>query len=227
MVHKDKLPDAERIARRKETTARYREKNREKCLEATRKNHANNPERKRAYDAEWKATNEAYIQSQKEYREANKDKLNAQTVAWQKANPDHFKAYQKQYAVDNSESAKERNRQWRKKNPVKAAAYKAQWARNNKDKRVLMAQKRRAAKMNCSGFVKSDAIKTLLKLQKCKCSACCADLKKTGHHLDHIMPLSKGGSHSDRNLQLLCPRCNLTKSAKHPVDFMQEKGYLL
>lgn len=41
------------------------------------------------------------------------------------------------------------------------------------------------------------------------------------------MPLAKGGEHTPFNIQLLCPRCNVRKSAKHPVDFMQENGYLL
>lgn len=32
---------------------------------------------------------------------------------------------------------------------------------------------------------------------------------------------------ADENVQLLCSRCNLSKGAKHPVEFMQSQGYLL
>jgi hypothetical protein len=29
------------------------------------------------------------------------------------------------------------------------------------------------------------------------------------------------------NVQLLCPPCNLKKHAKDPIQFMQERGFLL
>jgi len=69
-------------------------------------------------------------------------------------------------------------------------------------------------------------ISNLKVLQKNKCAVCKVSISG-GYHIDHIMPLKLGGKHEPLNLQLLCPHCNLTKSAKHPVDFMQEKGFLI
>lgn len=228
MNHKDKLSDEERIARRKQATARYREKNLEKCREATLKSQAKNPERKREYDAAWRQRQADHIKAQQlEYRIANRDRINAQTIAWQKSNQEIFKAYQKQYAIDNSDHQKAKAKKWREDNPGLSASYAVQWAAENRDRRVINEQRRRAKKIHSNGDLGPDSIKRLLVLQKGKCVVCMVDLKTTKHHLDHIMPLSKGGEHSMANVQLLCPRCNLTKSAKHPVDFMQEKGFLL
>ena len=66
----------------------------------------------------------------------------------------------------------------------------------------------------------------LYALQKGKC-ACCARSIKNGYHIDHIIPLALGGKNTDDNVQLLRPRCNQRKSAKHPIDYMQSKGLLL
>lgn len=45
--------------------------------------------------------------------------------------------------------------------------------------------------------------------------------------MDHIVPLALGGSNTDGNIQLLRATCNQQKHAKHPVVFMQERGFLL
>jgi hypothetical protein len=41
------------------------------------------------------------------------------------------------------------------------------------------------------------------------------------------MPLALGGSNTDDNMQLLRAICNYHKYTKHPIDFMQSKGFLL
>lgn len=63
-------------------------------------------------------------------------------------------------------------------------------------------------------------------LQRDQCVICRCSLVN-GFHLDHIYPLAMGGKHERRNLQLLCPTCNVRKSAKHPIDYMQSRGFLL
>jgi hypothetical protein len=39
------------------------------------------------------------------------------------------------------------------------------------------------------------------------------------YHVDHVMPLSKDGLHDKDNIQLLCPKCNLSKAAKDPYEW--------
>lgn len=77
-----------------------------------------------------------------------------------------------------------------------------------------------------TGRLQPGSIKKIGELQRWKCAICkCVITEK--YHADHIYPLAKGGVHSALNIQLLCPSCNVRKSAKDPIDYMQARGFLL
>ncbi|MDR2892962.1 MAG: HNH endonuclease [Deltaproteobacteria bacterium] len=46
-----------------------------------------------------------------------------------------------------------------------------------------------------------------------RCKMCGASAADTKLHVDHIIPVSRGGITEERNLQTLCQRCNLGKGA--------------
>ena len=84
--------------------------------------------------------------------------------------------------------------------------------------------KRRAIKK--SGDVTT---KQLLELQQNakNCYWCNTSLKNKVVHIDHYVPLSRGGLHTITNLVVACSECNLKKHAKDPFVFALEKGRLL
>lgn len=76
------------------------------------------------------------------------------------------------------------------------------------------------------GKLPRGTVSGLMEAQKGRCVYCRIDIRKS-YHVDHIQPLSGGGKHERENIQLLCPTCNVRKSAKDPIQFAQEKGLLL
>ena len=78
-----------------------------------------------------------------------------------------------------------------------------------------------------AGAIDAAVVNFLMHAQRGKCAVCKTSIAGAPYHLDHIKPLARGGTNQRTNLQLLCPPCNLSKSAKDPIDFMQSRGFLL
>lgn len=98
------------------------------------------------------------------------------------------------------------------------------WIINNRDKhrvRVRRNQdKRRQQKFqNTIGpaFTYQD-VELQRKAQNNHCWWCGKALKDT-YHIDHRIPLSRGGSNSAENICLTCPTCNLSKNNKLPWEW--------
>jgi 5-methylcytosine-specific restriction endonuclease McrA len=84
--------------------------------------------------------------------------------------------------------------------------------------------KRRGARVE---RVTSAQLERLMQKQRFRCAICLVKIPEKRRHLDHVMPISRGGKHAISNLQWLCPPCNIEKRDKDPIDFMQKLGFLL
>jgi 5-methylcytosine-specific restriction endonuclease McrA len=141
------------------------------------------------------------------------------------------------YAERNREQEKRRVARWRKEKPEKAVeTHRIYYLKNQSKVRAatrayrnanLEAYKEygrqyRSARRAGGGRLSKGYIARLMATQNSACPACRSDLRISGHHIDHIVPISKGGLHCDANVQLLCPPCNRRKSAKNFDDFLAE-----
>ena len=109
---------------------------------------------------------------------------------------------------------------------ARKSAYMAARYAANPEAMKIKKHKRRA-RLLAGGALSRDIVERLKALQRGMCAGCGCNLSKSGQHIDHIVPLAKGGANTDDNVQLLCPPCNLAKNAKHPIDWAQENGRLL
>lgn len=145
-------------------------------------------------------------------------------MAWAKANPERHQENRRVGAK--RRAGKDRERRMQPSFKAKRQAYMAVYYRLHSDKFKARARDRKAVVRGGSGRVRPGRVKELMRLQRGRCAVCRVALAKSGVHVDHVMPLHRGGEHEGANLQLLCPTCNRAKSAKHPVDFMRERGFL-
>ena len=164
----------------------------------------------------------------KEHTALNRDEKLAYLKDWREKNIEEVREKEKirsrKYRKEFPERRQLINKKYRESNKEKVAASGRRWKQANPDAVRLMKHRRRCRKG--TDVLSKGIIKKLYELQKGRCP-CCNDKLGDDYHLDHIMPLSRGGENIDSNVQLLRSVCNLNKHAKHPIDYMQSKGFLL
>ena len=209
---------------------------------SNKKSYLSNPEKSAASRAAWRAANieklkvlgAAYYQknkvkhaqSSKKWANENRQKVNANNAAYKAANPEKERAAGAAWRKANPEKHNQNKANWRAANPERVRETSAAWFKANPEARRIYSQNRRALKNSSGGTLSKDLANKLLKLQK-GMRPCCGLVLRGDYHMDHIMPVSLGGANTDDNIQLLHSLCNLKKNAKHPIDFMQSKGFLL
>lgn len=186
-----------------------------------------NIERIKARDAAYVAANKEKISARGfVYRENNKELLKEKNKRNYENNAESQKAAKRIKYKENGEAIRAKVQAYRAANKDKVKDLIVKWHQENPDARRVHHENRRARLKNSTGRLSAGLAKKLLLLQRGKC-ACCGKSLDGGYHLDHIMPLALGGENIDSNMQLLTPSCNNQKYSKHPIDFMQSRGFLI
>ncbi len=134
-----------------------------------------------------------------------------------KNNPDYFNDWRRA----NPDAIRIAKRKWYLKDPSKRVMAALRWVIKNREKARAAVRNRTARRKLAKGRHTAEQVLAMLYAQKWICVGCGKSIKKK-RHIDHIMPLTLGGSNYIRNLQGLCPSCNCSKNAKHPKAWMRE-----
>jgi hypothetical protein len=187
------------------------------CRSQTRRKHyLDNREHTLAVNRKWALAHpEQCAAIQKKYQTQNRDKRTELHRNWIKNNPERARE------LDNQSKARRRNKnpeQFREKQRVRQE----RWIKNNLERRRMIAraagQRRRALERNADGSHTVNDIQSLYQESNGRCWWCGKDTNGN-YHIDHRVPLSKGGSDSVRNLCISCPDCNRKKNDRLPYEF--------
>ena len=126
-----------------------------------------------------------------------------------------------------SQKGRQKVRAWQAANRDKMRAASNRWKAENREACRVHDNNRRSRKRSVAGAFTSADIADINRLQGYKCANGCGTSTRDFRHIDHIVPLARGGHNGRRNLQLLCAPCNWSKHKKDPIDWARDNGRLI
>lgn len=120
---------------------------------------------------------------------------------------EHQRVYHAEWYKKNKQKKLTNAVVWAKSNPVKIKAHQTKH-RHTHPEYDFNKKSRRRQRIDASCFVVSK--NEILKMRQKPCIYC----GEKSSHIDHVIPLSRGGQHRIGNLAPSCMKCNLTKNNK-------------
>lgn len=189
--------------------------------EYRRQRRKENPEADRLY---YEANKAELLKKQSKYaktrRRNNPEEVLAVQAAYREKNREKIRQYQSKWYEKNRQKERKRLNEYYQKNPDKRAEANARreaWRRQNRDKARSYMRNRRARIAEVGGTHSGEDIAKIFDGQKGHCWWCTKKLGKK-YHVDHRIPIAKGGSNGPENLVIACPKCNQYKGSRMPWE---------
>lgn len=165
-------------------------KNKEKHTEYHRQYYESHAEEQREYHRKYRAENPDKV------REINRKQYNK--------HPEKMREYSRNYQAVHKEQKRKYLNNYRKENPGKVHHWRLKREHSSFEdftkedvKRQLLAQTDEKGRLHCW---------------------LCGRVIEGQYHIDHWIPLSRGGTNKSDNIRIMHPRCNLKKHAKTPLQ---------
>jgi len=153
-----------------------------------------------------------------QWRKEHADEIAQYSVQWRQEHHEEIAQYNAQWRQDHPQY----DVQWAKEHAEEKAHNNAQWRKANPDKCRAARNRRRARKLGNGGSHTAADIQRQGDLQYWLCwwrmPGCAIDCKDD-YHVDHLVPLARGGHNNPSNIVISCPHCNYSKNDKTPDEF--------
>jgi 5-methylcytosine-specific restriction endonuclease McrA len=158
-----------------------------------------------------------------ESRHAEYERTREHKREYAQENAERIAQRKREYRIANIERFSEKDRDHHAANRDKRNAKIRAWAAANRERVLANAAKHRALRDAAPGVFTSHDVGAQYAAQRGQCFYCACDLAKVRFHIDHVIPLSRGGTNYPDNIVIACPRCNLEKGTKLPHEFKRRK----
>jgi len=155
---------------------------------------------------------------QHERHSNNREVLNQQSQKRHAANRERDNARNREYLIEHPEVKRRAEKNYRRNHPDRCVESNKRWLQKQPNKRREYDQRRRIRESDARGSFTAKDVEILLRSQKDLCWWCGKQLAGK-YHVDHRIPLSRGGSNNPENLCISCASCNHSKSDKLPSEW--------
>lgn len=200
----------------------YREANRERIAAKDKAYNESHKEQKQQYRKDyWQRNKERLSARSADYHTSNRDRIAAQDKAYYGANREAISAKRRARYHANPDVYRAQCAARRATHREEAAQTAKSWREANRD-RFMARIKQRKYRLRTATVADNpeETVAFVAMLRRDPCSYCGAP----GGTIDHIVPLSKGGSHHSSNLAASCMTCNNKKKARSLLSFIHLTG---
>lgn len=183
------------------------------------------PEGEKAKAKRWREENpEKEKARSKAYRDANKEVIRQKDRAYYEANKARVLAQCKEYRESHKEQTRRTGRLYREANPERIRSLKKEQQRRADPERLRSRVRNRRARLRAAeGKHTAEDVHRIYEQQDGKCYWCGVVLG-AGAHVDHLTPVSRGGSNWPSNLAITCRLCNQRKGNKTAEEYIEQRS---
>ena len=206
-----------------------------RCAKARYRKTPDAKQRARQYAASYDRKHKDHLRAKARVRYvssiATRQKAHALAARWRKENPERKRQLAREYGArnrdrintrsragyaKNREQLRERASAWRSENREKDRTHKRRWGRDNPEARRANWHRYRSRSKSAPGSFTVEQMRARFAFFGDRCAYCGSTEKLT---IDHVIPLSRGGTNWPSNLRPACRSCNSAKRDRVPAEW--------